>query len=227
MKKLAVLCTSRNRLKNATRCYEYFLKNSSDQSDFYLIIRQDEQELYRPLDCKKIVVSDSPRYGMSDPLNEGVRQLLDKHWYDYVYFLGDDHVIQTKNWDEIFINYLSTVKNNIGIVYGNDLLRKEQLPTACLVSSKIIKELGHMCYPKLCHLYIDNYWKDLGLGCGILKYFDDVVIEHFHFANKKSEMDENYQKVNARSLYASDGRIYKEWYASDRLKEINKIRGLL
>lgn len=226
MNKIAVVCTSRNRVSNATRCYENFLKNSN-QSDFFLIIRKDQEQLYQSLTCNKIIVSNSPRFGMSDPLNEGVNQLLSKQWYDHVYFLGDDHVIQTPQWDTTFLNYLSTVKNNIGIVYGNDLLRKDQLPTACLVSSKIIKELGYMCYPKLCHLYIDNYWKDLGSGCGILKYFDDVIIEHFHYANKKSIKDENYQIVNAKSMYATDSKIYKEWHAKERLQEIAKIKGLL
>jgi hypothetical protein len=84
-----------------------------------------------------------------------------------------------------------------------------------------------MCYPKLCHLYIDNYWKDLGSGCDILKYFDDVIIEHFHYANKKSVKDENYQIVNAKNMYATDGKIYKEWHARERLHEIAKIKGLL
>jgi hypothetical protein len=224
MKKIAVVCPTRNRPQNAERCFSFFKKNSGEMSNFYLIIRKEEEKIYQNVNSQKIFVSNSPRFGMCDPLNEGVDFILSKNSYDHIFFLGDDHIIKTEKWDEKFLNFLN---DKIGILYGNDLLRGEKLPTACLISTKIIKTLGYMAYPKLCHLYIDNYWKELGIDCNILKYFDDVVIEHLHYKNKKSQIDKNYEIVNSKKMFYDDYLIFEEWKKNNKFKEVKKIKELL
>jgi hypothetical protein len=145
---------------------------------------------------------------------------------DYVGFMGDDHLPRTDKWDEELIE---TLGDRPGVAFGNDLAQGEKLPTACLVSSDIIRSLGYLCPPGLDHLYLDDFWKVLGLELGNLCYHEGVVIEHLHPVVGKADWDDSYQENNHPMQYAKDQRAYSEFitgrWPTDRAK-LKKDLGL-
>lgn len=144
--------------------------------------------------------------------------------YDYVGFLGDDHLPRTQNWDEELVRSLNL---NPGVAYGNDLLQGENLPTAGVISSDLIRGLGYMVPGVLEHLYLDDFWKALGQGVGNLVYRDDVIIEHLHPTASKSQYDATYQAANSPGQYARDSENYRGYMNTLWPEELARLKEAL
>lgn len=145
--------------------------------------------------------------------------------YRFLGFLGDDHRPRTPGWDRRFTECLS---GGTGIVYGNDLLVGEDMPTAVAMTSDIVKTLGYMAPPSLVHLCIDLVWLDWGRGLGRITYLPDVIIEHMHPANGKADMDAGYEDANNAERVAADARAYYAYRDEGGLQaDLDKLRTLL
>lgn len=165
-----------------------------------------------------------PRERMAGTLNTLARQHAPM--FDYVGFMGDDHLPRTPDWDRIITRELDTL--GTGVVYGNDLIQGAALPTAVFMTSDIIRTLGWMCPPGLIHLFLDNFWKELGERIGRLTYLPEVIIEHLHPIAQKTEWDAGYAEVNAPEMYDHDRYIwlkYRDNGAFDR--DIEKLKAVL
>lgn len=123
-------------------------------------------------------------------------------------FMGDDHRPRTTSWDA---RYLETLVGTPGIVYGNDLIHGMNLPTQFAVSAPVVKALGFLSPAGLRHMYIDNYWRDIGRLTNGITYVSDVVVEHMHPVASKSEYDEGYERVNAPEVFAHDAAVYEKY----------------
>jgi hypothetical protein len=139
-------------------------------------------------------------------------------------FLGDDHRPRTRGWDGTYLRELGEL--GTGIVYGDDLLQGQAIPTQVAMTADIVQALGHMAPPCLTHLFVDNYWRDLGKGADCIRYLPDVVVEHVHpFANK-AVMDDGYARVNAPLMYATDSAAYGSYAARHLVADIQKVKAL-
>lgn len=139
-------------------------------------------------------------------------------------FAGDDHRPRTQGWDKAYLDALREM--GTGIVYGNDLLQGENIPTQVAMTSDIIRALGYMAPPTLVHLYFDNFWKVLGNGAGCLKYLPDVIVEHMHPVAGKAEWDDNYRRVNSTAMYEHDSAAFDEWLRKSMVEDVAKVRAL-
>jgi hypothetical protein len=140
-------------------------------------------------------------------------------------FMGDDHRPRTKGWDAEYLDALHEL--GTGIVYGNDLYQGEKVPTQCAMTADIIRALGYMCPPTLRHMYVDNFWLDLGSEADCLVYLPDVVVEHMHPVAGKADWDEGHKRVNAREVYDADALAYGEHHTSGRFAaDVAKVRAL-
>lgn len=140
-------------------------------------------------------------------------------------FCGDDHRPRTVGWDKAYIHALREL--GTGIVYGDDLLQRENLPTQCAMTSDIIRALGYMAPPTLTHLYVDDFWKSLGEAADCLRYLPDVVIEHRHPIARKAAWDEGYHRVNAPEMYAKDEAAFAEYTRMAFPSDVEKVRALV
>ena len=139
-------------------------------------------------------------------------------------FLGDDHRPRTKGWDKLYLDALREM--GTGIVYGNDLLQGENLPTQCAMTSDIVRALGWMSPPTLTHLFVDNVWKILGNGADCLRYLPDVIVEHMHPVAGKAEWDEGHVRVNSTAMYEKDNAAFTEWLRTSMVDDVAKVRAL-
>jgi hypothetical protein len=121
-------------------------------------------------------------------------------------FMGDDHRPRTKGWDTAYLAAL--IQMRVGMVYGDDGWQHETLPTQIAMTTDIVKALGWMAPPALVHMYVDNWWLELGRAAGCIRYLPDVVVEHMHPVAGKAEWDEGHRRVNQQAMYHVDGATF-------------------
>lgn len=139
-------------------------------------------------------------------------------------FMGDDHRPRTHGWDGAYVEALRGL--GTGIVWGDDLLQGARIPTQVAMTADIVRALGHIAPAALTHLYVDNYWKDLGEGAGCIRYLPDVVVEHMHPIAGKADWDAGHKRVNDRSMYEADGAAYAAYAAEHLAADVAKVRAL-
>jgi len=216
MNKVLLIVPTRGRPNKSVEFYEEFKKNSTITD---LVFGLDDDDVEYPR-IDGVMYEVNPRAMMNGTLNLIANKYADQ--YEYIAFLGDDHRTRTYGWDAELVNSIKDIKH--GIAYGNDLLQGRNLPTAVLLKSSIVKTLGFMAPPAMKHLYLDNFWKDIGNELGSLVYRDDVIIEHMHPFAGKSESDEGYVEVNSSELYKHDQKAFQIYSETEMSKDLDRLR---
>ncbi|MER7487970.1 hypothetical protein ABTY20_19090 [Streptomyces sp. NPDC126497] len=213
-KPLAVIVPTRGRPQNASRLQQAFTDTDSLNAVPVFVLDADDPELPGYLarvgvgEITHVMIHDGDGgTGMTAALNYAANVLADE--YAALGFMGDDHLPRTAGWDAHVLGALAGP--GPAVVYGNDLLQGEALPTAAFMPSRLVRALGFMAPPVLRHLYVDNFWLELGRTLGALRYLPDVVIEHLHPAAGKAAMDERYAAVNATEADTADRAAWLAW----------------
>ncbi len=203
---LLVIVPTRGRPQNAARLARAFEETDSLNADLVFVADHDDPELaaYHLAAPRLLVHRGETGKGLVPALNWAADLYADD--YDHLGFMGDDHLPRTAGWDAHVLGALDTRQPRV--VYGNDLLQGETLPTAAFMPSRLVRALGFMAPPVLRHLYVDNFWLDLGRSLGGLRYLPDVVIEHVHPAAGKTAMDDRYRVVNAAEADQADRQAW-------------------
>lgn len=221
--RMLTIVPTRGRNTNAIRLFDA-INATADFTELVFAIDADDVKTYNGLMTEinhtnniKVVIANC--MGMNATLN---------HWanwyapdYDFITFMGDDHLPKTGGWDTHLAN---AIGNKPGVAYGNDLLQGENLPTAVTISAGIVEALGWMAPPPLKHLFMDNFWLALGQSLGNIHYLPDVIIEHLHYTNGKAQTDEGYLAVNDSSIHSADLQ-YFNYYMENHLATDLEIIG--
>lgn len=169
--------------------------------------------------------------GIVHPINYVVNELSEDTFnvikISMLGFMGDDHLPQVRAWDERFLD-INAAMGKLSILYGDDKFQGARLPTAAFISSGIVSKLGFIAPPELRHLYVDDYWRDLGNGAEVLRYVPEVTIEHLHYLNDKAPEDATYERNNnsesatldrvAYALYKHSGKLQRDISAVKELR---------
>lgn len=217
LKKILVIVPTRNRNQKSKEFAECFFANSKI-SDLLFGLDEDDETHYERISGALYEIN--PRLRLNGTLN--LLAVKYANQYEYIAFMGDDHRIRTQGWDEILYEKIKSIPN--AVAYGNDLIQKEKLPTAVIMDSNIITKLGFMSPPVLTHLYLDNFWKDVGSNLGTLTYFDDIIIEHMHYFRGKSEIDEIYAEVNSSKMKNQDKTAYENYKNTQFTLDMEKLK---
>lgn len=223
---LAVLCPTRGRPQNAQRLVDAF-KSTRILPDTRLVFGVDDDDPsggeYLPLRGDGVTVEILPatgRPGMNAALN---RMAL--HWGQScrdLGFVGDDHLFRSHGWDARVTETLDRVP----LVYCDDLLQRQALPTQVFMRSVVVQTLGWMAPPAQAHLYLDNFWLQLGHRVGV-EYLPDVVIEHMHPFAGKAPMDTGYQVVNQQGMYDADGQAFRDYMLAGFDEDVARLEAVL
>lgn len=226
-KPLAVLVPTRGRPQNAARLQQAFADTDSLNAALVFVVDADDPELPGYWEAagdrriRHLTVHDGQGgTGMTAALNYAAGVFAGE--YDALGFMGDDHLPRTAGWDAHVLGALGTDEPRI--VYGNDLLQGAALPTAAFMPSRLVRALGFMAPPVLRHLYVDNFWMELGEQLGTLRYLPDVVIEHLHPAAGKAAVDERYAAVNATEADAADREAWLRWREDGLPAALRRVR---
>lgn len=221
--KILTIVPTRGRPQAARELERQWL-DSYTETDLMFAVDEDDPLLSDYMD---IIVDCSPdvqmvvaeRMRMGGTLNFWANNQA--HNYDVIGFMGDDHRPRG-DWESKLIGAFEA-DSELKVVYGNDLVWGEGLPTACWQSAEIIRRLGYFSPPKQTHLYLDNYWLALGNATQRV-YIDDMIIEHMHPSVGKATWDAGYLEVNDQSMYDADRAAFEEYMANDFESEMAKLR---
>jgi hypothetical protein len=196
-------------------------------ADLVLLVDQDDPTLdqYREVELPEwaeLVVGERLRLGGTLNTYAPVYARL----YAGVGFMGDDHRPRSLRWDEQLAAELA-LGGPAAVVYGNDLIHGGNLPTAVLLGSLVVDELGYFVPPGMVHLWLDNYWLELGRRLGTLRYRADVVIEHQHPITGRVACDDGYREVNDSSVYKADEARFRDYVRLDLDVAVDRLRARL
>lgn len=163
-----------------------------------------------------------PRKRLGPTLNDVAMQLVDEN--AVIGFMGDDHLPRTEAWDRKLLDMCQFI--GMGIAYGNDKIQGGNLPTAVAMTSNIIKTLGYMVPPGLIHLFLDNFWLEIGREVGIA-YLQDVIIEHMHPVAQTAEWDATYRECNSGEQWTADEAAWKLYHRTQFEFDVEKLRAVM
>lgn len=224
--RMLVIVPTRGRPENVARLEQAIKDTETSRADFLYVVDHDDpkaEEYVRMGLNRLIVIHDRLRLGGT--LNWAARKYTEL--YDAIGFMGDDHLPRTTAWDLRVLEALDVETGQAPrVVYGNDLLQGANLPTAVFLHSRIVRALGYMVPPGMIHLYLDNFWKDLGQSLNGLVYLPEVVIEHMHPVAGKADWDERYAEVNAPAVDLGDKAKFQEYQESGVFASaLDRVRG--
>lgn len=229
MSDLVVIVPSRGRPDAARELVESFTQTCTTDTRLWLAIDRDDPDVesYPTGGCTLLT---GEHHSMVEALNNCAAAVTHPPFGEHtapfaIGFAGDDHRPRTIGWDQAYLDTLREL--GTGIVYGNDLLQGENLPTQCAMTADIVVALGWMCPPVLHHMCVDDFWRDLGRGAGCLRYLPDVVVEHMHPVAGKAEWTDGHRRVNAPAVYSRDRTAYARFRADGSMaRSVAAVRGL-
>jgi hypothetical protein len=224
---LVVVVPTRARPHAARELVETFDATCTANTHLLFVVDSDDpnREEYGAVPGRRTVLESPAPSNMGLALACGVSYVLSLTSGPFaIGFMGDDHRPRTKGFDRFYIDALREL--GTGIVYGDDLLQGERIPTQVAMTTDIVRALGHMAPPTLIHMYFDDYWKELGTRAGCIRYLPDVVVEHMHPLAGKAEWDPGYERVNAKQMFETDHAAYMRWKFMELPAEVAKVRAL-
>ena len=207
-RRIAILVPTRERPKKARELIESWKSTNAGLSDIYWYVDGDDPtkaEYFSLADPDTLVVG--PRMDLC-PATNYLWKTVPKH--SFYMCCSDDFLFRTKSWDSRILEAFSEWPDEVGIVYCNDLYQREKLATEATLSARLIEALKYVCPPDFLHLYVDNFFIDLGRALCRLSYLEDVVIEHMHPDAGKALKDKGYKRANSKEMFKRDAQAYKK-----------------
>ena len=232
MSKLLTICPTRGRPKALREMLDSFLQTrSSEDTQMMLYINEDDpclKEYDSYLDKYPIMAIYGPRRYLAEAYNT-----IFKSQQEFAYYapVNDDHVFITPQWDKKLIEIIENKGQGWGLAAAEDHLTnwaQWQHPSGCVLSGNIPRTLGYFVWPKIQHIGIDIYFRQLmqGLG-GRLFHTTDVVIEHRHWINGKRLLDENYKFVYSHAQQEYGFRMAAEYGVTQLPLDLAKLRAAM
>jgi hypothetical protein len=215
------MCPSRGRPDAARETLASFEATRRDKRSRILFIVDRDDPTYRdyPTEYTHIV---QPTGCMGDALRHATTPAVLGDATS-VGMIGDDNRFRTPGWDVTLDTYLT---ETVGVAYGDDGYQHERLPTSWWVSRPLVDMFG-LAPTGLRHLYMDNWWKSLAEGLGVLRYFPDIDIEHLHPDAGKAESDATYRRGSSRTNATNDRAAFHRWERRTRPADLKRARALV
>lgn len=185
---LLMIVPSRGRPSNLDRLVEAWRTTSSGHADLVVALDDDDPSLYQYNAHRVAMVTVGPRQSFVAWTNEVAVEHVDD--YRFIGSMGDDHRPRTVGWDRMLCEALDEIGS--GVAYGDDLTAAPVLPSAVVLTSDIVRELGFLVPPALTHNGAERFWLELGRELGRARFLPEVVIEHMHYTAGKSAIDHIY-----------------------------------
>lgn len=231
---LTVLVPTRGRPNNLAELWTAFTETCTGETRLLACVDDDDPELpeYKRIHeaaCEagtagradlQFLMLIGPRLRLGGTLN--MVAPYQATWADYLGFQGDDHRPRTVGWDVAYMDALAAL--GTGLVYGNDLIQGETLPTQVAMTSDIVLATGHMVPPGSTHLFLDDAWLALGRALDAITYLPDVVVEHCHPIAGRVAWDPGYAECNTDALMDTDRAVFQTWQAETLPTWVRQIK---
>lgn len=202
------ILASRGRVENIKRFLDKWKETVATTPVYFRIDECDPDiENYQKLSYPSnwtIVIGKRCRLGGA--MNELFQNHPDRDWYG---LLADDLIPQTKFWDVRLIE----AAGKSFISQANDLTRKPQNCCHPVIGGDLVRAAGWFALPDCTHYCVELPWKEVTKrNPKVLKYLEDVIVEHAHWRFDKAEFDSTYEET--KPLKHIDHSIWENWRVS-------------
>ena len=218
--KLLVMCSSHQRPDRVRDTIKSFNETKSAGTELILYVADNDPHIEK----YRVMLQETSQKHIIGPYKtmvEVLNYLSCDCFPNLPYYaeVNDDHVYRSKEWDKKLIEAIDK-KKGWAIAYGFT----ENLPTAIMISGKLIRTLGFFLPPNFSHTHVDNYIMDIGKTLDLLTQVPEVMIDHLHFNFGKAPLDDNYKVVNDISTLTVGEKALAFWNENNRENDINRIK---
>lgn len=211
------ILATRNRVEN---CRRFIVGWNQSQASTPVYVRIDDcdpvvQELLSLPWPATFSIHVGPRQGLCAAMQEMFHAHPAEPWYG---ILADDLVPHTLKWDQ----WLVERAGSGAISYPNDLGRKTKLPTHPCVGGDLVRAQGWFGLPVVHHYCVDSVYRYIGEQLGVKYRLDDVIVEHVHYSEKKSQRDHLYKETSR--FKQSDDEAFQTWLQDQGPELIARLR---
>jgi hypothetical protein len=222
MKRIIIICPTRGRDDLHRMLAESFLEKPHEHSRLVFVVDEDERNRYQEVaGCEYLYRPSTGELGATAPLNWAAMQLADTA--DVLAMVGHDTVIRTPGWE---INVQLGLQNFL-MVYPDDGIQRGNLPTNIFMDARMVRALGYMAPPSIKHLFIDNFWLELGRRLNSIAFLPGVVFEHIHPIVGKRMWDETTTALNTRKAYHDGQDQFLCYMACNFDQDVALVEGAL
>lgn len=213
------ILATRNRVEN---CQRFITGWHQSQASTPVYVRIDDcdpavQDLLALEWPDAFSIHVGPRQGLCAAMQEMFQAHSNEPWYG---ILADDLVPQTPRWDQLLIDRAGSG----AISYPNDLGRKTKLPTHPCVGGDLVRAQGWFGLPVVRHYCVDSVYRYIGEQLGVKYRLDDVIVEHVHYSEKKSQRDQLYKETSR--FKQSDDDAFQAWLQDQGPALIQRLQAM-
>jgi len=211
-RRISILLPTRNRFEHCSNFIKSAISLASEPQSIEILLKidNDDKSMTENLDKlpyqENLVFVFSDRMGGYDSLPEFMNMLYEKSTGDWLYLGGDDSVILTKKWDELFYKYDGefVCLNHLPAFPNGETFN---FP---IISRKIAEVIGHVTMA----VFFDSYLWRLTKEFGLIVYIP-LSIHHLH-DKLKDELNKN--KLDLYNQWKTE----KTWDLRDSFDELEK-----
>ena len=237
--KISILTPTRNRPNNCERFIKSIYNTTWERGAVELLFYVDNDDpalgSYRSLEkhCKKEYVGfHDVRFIAGKPQSVSIswNNLAAECTGDVIIMGNDDLVYQTDGWDNILEKELEQYEQDkIYVAWFEDKINGEKHCAFPIVSREWYNCLGRFTPGCFNFGYNDTWIFEVGKLLDRCHFIPSVVVEHLHFSQGKSEMDDTYARNRTQekgNLYAKDEVIFNKT-RNIRQDDRDKLRRLI
>ena len=222
--KVAILTPSRGRPSGLMRLIRSSLQTCSglNQIEHHCYLDWDDpsvpayQEQFSkyPQFSEQVYLQVNEPQSVSKSWNTLARLALERE-ADFVVMGNDDLIYRTKNWDIRIEEEFSKFSDKLVCMWFEDGINSASHCAFPIVSADWIRTLGYFTPGIMNFGYNDTWVFDIAKLIQRTHFIGDVLTEHMHFSQHKSQFDETYQRnrtMEAGNLYKKDEVIYNNTF---------------
>ena len=170
-------------------------------------------------------------FGESKSVSASWNDLYAKSVGDILIMGNDDLEYRTSLWDLRIEKESERFEDEIYCMWMDDKIHEDRQCAFPIVSRKWCETLGYFTPGVFEFGYNDTWVYDIAKRIGRCKWIGNVVAEHMHFSQSKSQTDDTYRRnrVGDRgNLYALDGQIFDSLeMVEKRMADADKLRAVM
>jgi hypothetical protein len=202
MPEISLLVPSRGRPKNIEQLRENILNTTSDIYDIELLLKLDSDNLYE-LDSRYDYFIKSHVDKRSSYLNRDYYNFLAKEGRGrYLWGLGDDCRIETKNWNILLYQkieeYLKDKPDRIAYISVNEVDSQAKHPCFPLITKEAFQVLGEYHCSELLSWGSDRILWEIYSGIGRTLHIPEISIKHLSYHDGSAPFDETARSMKER-----------------------------
>ena len=162
------------------------------------------------------VLKTEKNRGVCSALNDVLNRYPNCPWYG---FISDDSIVRTPKWDQLLLSQA----DDFSIVHSADGWQaNRRIHGAVLFGGELIRALGWWVPRGITHCFCDDVWEMIAEACDLRRYVPDVLVEHLHFWNGKTDLDSSY--IKAYETFDADKKAFLKWKETDFEDAIKRVR---